>query len=94
MNVSISSDPQPGSVLVWERSGHHGDETDCIICSVAVWHKELCDGGMDGQAAGYDMSPFSVRGSLPSMMSLICSMCDCVSVCMRILSYSSLATNM
>lgn len=47
-----SSDPQPGDVLVWGRSGHHGDETDCIICSAAVWHKGMRDVGTDRQAVG------------------------------------------
>ncbi|KAA8580950.1 hypothetical protein FQN60_013908 [Etheostoma spectabile] len=37
---------QPDNVLVWEISGHHGDEIDCIICSVAVWHKALLDVGI------------------------------------------------
>lgn len=94
MNVSISSDPQPGNVVVWERSGHHGDETDCIICSVAVWHKELRDGGMDRQAGSRirHVVLWRQRQSLPSMMSfdMLCA-CDCVGT--RIPSYASLPTH-
>lgn len=52
VNVSVASDPPPANVLVWERSGHHGDETDCIICSVAAWLRRLLGGRTEKQAAG------------------------------------------
>lgn len=83
MDVSISSDLQPASVLVWERSGHHGDETDYIICSVAVWHKGLHDGRKDRQAAGWDMSSYGIRGRVCHLWcNLICYVCNCVSAVM------------
>jgi len=39
-----------------------GDETACIICLVAFWHKGLLDGEMDRQEAGLDMSSYGITG--------------------------------
>lgn len=77
----------PASVLVRERSGHHGDETDCIICSVAVWHEGLLDGGTDRRAGSRikHVLLWRQRQSLPSTMPFDMS-CErvCGSVCMSI----------
>lgn len=54
--------------------GHHGDETDCIICSVAVWHKGLPDGGTGIRHV------LLLRQSLPSTMLFDIV---CVSLCAR-----------
>lgn len=72
-NVSISSDSQSGGVPVWRRSGRHGDETDCIIGSAAVWRDRRTEGRRarrtDRQSAGRGMSPappcYTTRGSAP-----------------------------
>lgn len=55
-NVSISSDSQSGGVPVWRRSGRHGDETDCIIGSAAVWRDRRTEGRRDRQTDGQTVS--------------------------------------
>lgn len=47
---AVAGNPSPqteASILRWVRSGHRGDETDCIISPGAIWQVGLLD--RDGQ---------------------------------------------
>lgn len=68
-NVSISSVSQSGGVPVWRRSGRHGDETDCIIGSAAVWRDRRTEGRRDRRtdAVGrtrHVLPPFTPPGAV------------------------------